>query len=65
MALVVKWLRKTEKYAQTPVIVISTDASAVDRERAMAAGASAFLGKPFSAEDLLQAIENARKERES
>jgi two-component system chemotaxis response regulator CheY len=53
------YVRSSEKHASTPVIVISTDAGSVDRERALAAGASAFLAKPFTAQDLLAAIENA------
>jgi two-component system chemotaxis response regulator CheY len=55
-----RYVRSTEKHADTPVIVISTDASAVDRERAISAGASAFLAKPFTAQDLLDTIAQAR-----
>lgn len=54
------YVRKSEKHAKTPVIVISTDASEVDRDRALKAGASAFLAKPFAAQDLLDAIAKAR-----
>lgn len=56
-----RYVRSTDKHAGTPVIVISTDASAVDRERALSAGASAFLAKPFAAQDLLDTIARARK----
>lgn len=55
-----RYVRSTDKHSGTPVIVISTDASNVDRERAMSAGASAFLPKPFSAQDLLDTIARAR-----
>ena len=56
------YVRKSDKYSKTPVIVISTDASPVDQQRALAAGASAFLAKPFSPEDLLAVIEKSREE---
>lgn len=51
------FVRKSQKNAGTPVLVISSDASAVDAERAMNAGASAFLPKPFTAEELIAAID--------
>jgi two-component system chemotaxis response regulator CheY len=54
------WVRRSERHARTPLIVISTDASAVDRERALTAGASAFLAKPFTAQDLLAVIARTR-----
>ena len=50
------FVRKSRKNAETPVLVISSDASAVDAERAMNAGASAFLPKPFTADQLMAAI---------
>ncbi len=58
------YVRKTEKHADTPLLVISTDASKVDRQRALEAGASAFLAKPFTAQELLETIARARKGRD-
>ncbi len=54
-----RFVRQTERHATTPLIVISTDASTVDRERALAAGADAFLAKPFTGEQLVETIERA------
>jgi len=54
-----RFVRQTERHANTPMIVISTDASTVDRERAIGAGANAFLAKPFSGEQLVATIEAA------
>ena len=51
-----RYVRQSQKHAETPLIVISTDASEIDRERAMLAGASAFLAKPFTAEEFVRAI---------
>lgn len=50
------FVRKSRKNAGTPVLVISSDASAVDAQRALNAGASAFLAKPFTADQLMAAI---------
>ena len=43
----------------TPIIFITAYDNKESRERAMQAGAVAFLGKPFNDEDLLQAIRSA------
>ena len=51
-----KFVRQNERYANTPVIVISTDASSVDTQRAIEAGATAFLAKPFTREQLRDVI---------
>lgn len=51
-----RYVRQSQKHADTPLLVISTDASEIDRERAMKAGASAFLPKPFTSEQFIQAI---------
>jgi CheY-like chemotaxis protein len=53
-------VRGSDRHSETPVIVISTDASKTDQQRAIEAGASAFLAKPFSAEQLLDVIARAR-----
>lgn len=54
-----RFVRQTPRHAETPLIVISSEASAVDMERAMKAGASAFVAKPFTPEEFLQAIRGA------
>ena len=51
-----RFIRQSPRYSKTPLIVISTEGSAVDRERAMAAGAWAFVVKPFSPEELMAVI---------
>lgn len=53
------FVRQTPRHAQTPLVVISTEASAVDKDRAMAAGASSFVAKPFTPEEFLAAIRQA------
>lgn len=57
----VRFVRQNAKFDQTTVIVISTDASTTDTQRAMDAGADAFLAKPFTAEQFLETL--ARVER--
>jgi FixJ family two-component response regulator len=42
-----------------PIIFITAYDNKVSRKRAMQAGAAAFLGKPFSDEELLQTIRSA------
>ena len=45
-----------------PIIVITAHADDVSRARALAAGASAFLPKPFHPDVLLRAIDTAMRE---
>ena len=45
-----------------PTIVITAHADDVSRARALAAGAAAFLRKPFQPDVLLQAIDTAMRE---
>lgn len=54
-----RFVRQTPRHANTPLIVISTEASEVDRDRAMSAGASAFVAKPFTPEEFMAAIQTA------
>lgn len=55
-----RFVRGQAKLADIPVLVISTDASHPDTERAMAAGANAFLAKPFTAAQFLDALGRAK-----
>lgn len=57
-----KFVRDNAKYKGIPVIVISTDSAHKDLRRAKEVGASDFLAKPFTAEELLEVIDRARKE---
>lgn len=54
-----RFVRSNARHRDTPVIVISTDASTVDAQRATTAGASAFVAKPFTGQQLLAAIDAA------
>jgi diguanylate cyclase len=53
---VVRKIRADPALSQTPVVVISALAAAEDRRAALEAGADAFLPKPFTMEELTQAI---------
>lgn len=52
-----RFVRQNARHTNTPVIVISADASETDEQRALSAGASAFLPKPFTADQLLRVID--------
>ena len=55
-----RFVRGQAKFAEIPVLVISTDASHPDTKRALEAGANAFLAKPFTAEQFLEAVARVR-----
>jgi two-component system chemotaxis response regulator CheY len=48
----VAFMRKSEPHRETPLLIISTEASARDRERGLSLGANAYLSKPFTPEQL-------------
>jgi len=52
----ITFLRKSEAHTDTPVILISTEASERDRERGLSLGANAFLSKPFTPEALVALV---------
>jgi len=64
----VNFVRKSEHHKQTPLIIISTQASERDKQRGIALGADSYLAKPFEPEDLralVRAHLSARRGRPS
>ena len=51
-----EWLRRTGDCANIPIIVISGTDPEASRPRALAAGAVAYLPKPFDRQDLVAAV---------
>ena len=52
----IRFIKETERLRRIPIIIISTEAAAPDRHRALALGADDYLAKPFTAEQLRRAI---------
>lgn len=52
----ISMLRRSDRYRSTPVLVISSEASERDKQRALELGADAFLAKPFDADTLLAEV---------
>jgi two-component system chemotaxis response regulator CheY len=48
----VNFIRKSEHHKQTPLIIISTQASERDKQRGITLGADSYLGKPFEPSEL-------------
>jgi len=55
----ISFMRSADAHRDTPVVLISTEASAKDRERGLALGANTFLQKPFGPDDLVGAVRSA------
>ncbi|MGD2058723.1 MAG: response regulator [Anaerolineales bacterium] len=51
-----KWLREHSEQDDLPIHVVSAKAQEADKQAALKAGASGFIAKPFSLEELLQAV---------
>jgi len=52
----ISFMRSAEAHRDTPIVLISTEATPKDRERGMALGANAFLQKPFGTDDLIATL---------
>lgn len=50
-------LRDNEAFAQIPVVIVSTEGKDDDTERALGAGASAYVTKPFQSESILAVVD--------
>ena len=55
----ISFMRSAEAHRDTPVVLISTEASTKDRERGLALGANTFLQKPFGSGELVDAVRYA------
>ena len=53
----IHFIRKSEQYRSTPLIIISTQATERDVERGRKLGADAYVPKPFTSESLREACE--------
>jgi chemosensory pili system protein ChpA (sensor histidine kinase/response regulator) len=56
---ILEWFRRPREGAKIPVIIITGDDSAKNKERAAAVGAAAFFQKPINTEELLATIHKA------
>ena len=52
----VKRIRADESYQAVPILVITTESSAEDRQRAMALGANAYITKPIQAPQVIAKV---------
>ena len=57
----VKRIRSDAAHAQTPIIIITTEGSTEDRQRAMALGANAYITKPIQAPQVIQKVKELLK----
>ncbi|MBN1655108.1 MAG: response regulator [Deltaproteobacteria bacterium] len=56
----ISFMRRIEKYRETPLLIVSTEGSEQTRSRGMALGANAYLQKPFTAEALQKIVADMR-----
>ncbi len=52
----VKRLRADEVYRDVPIVIITTEGAAEDRQRALALGANAYIAKPIQAPQVLAIV---------
>lgn len=54
----INFVKTDSRYKHIPLVIVTTERSAEDRERGLALGASAYITKPFKPEDLQEVITN-------
>lgn len=52
----VSFIRNNQKYAEIPLVIVSTEGSERDRDKGLRLGADAYLAKPFDPEMLRQVV---------
>jgi two-component system chemotaxis response regulator CheY len=52
----INFIRKDERYRHIPLVIVTTERSAEDRDRGLAMGADAYVSKPFKEEELREVI---------
>lgn len=57
----VKRIRSDSQHASVPIIIITTEGSTEDRQRAMALGANAYITKPIQAPQVIQKVKELLK----
>jgi two-component system chemotaxis response regulator CheY len=60
---VIRLMRASEAHTNTPILVVSSEASPRDLERGLSLGADGWLKKPFTPEGLLAAIREILEKR--
>ena len=54
---VLKEVKENPEFSKTPIIMLTSEKGAEDRDYALKLGASTFLNKPFQPPELLSAVE--------
>jgi two-component system chemotaxis response regulator CheY len=57
----VRRIRTDERYKDVPIIVITTEGTSEDRQRAMALGATAYITKPIQAPQVIATVKELLK----
>lgn len=58
----INFVKSNTSYSHIPMIIVTTERSSEDKERGLALGASAYVTKPFKAEELREVISKTLKE---
>lgn len=59
----ISFVRSSPAYKEIPLIIVSTEKSDEDKKRGLALGASSYIVKPFTKEDLITAVKKALEGR--
>jgi two-component system chemotaxis response regulator CheY len=59
----ISFVRSNPAYTRIPLIIVSTEKSDEDKKRGLALGASSYVVKPFSKQELMAAVESVLERR--
>jgi two-component system, chemotaxis family, chemotaxis protein CheY len=57
----VKRIRSDERYKDIPIVIVTTEGGEVDRQRALALGANAYITKPIRAPQVIETVRQLLK----
>jgi len=61
----IRFIRNSERHRSVPIVIVSTQSSKRDEDRAVELGANSFLPKPFQPEEIARAVADCAPERSS
>jgi two-component system chemotaxis response regulator CheY len=57
----IRFVRKSERHASVPILIVSTQSSERDKQKVFELGANSFVAKPFKPDALIQAVAELTK----
>jgi two-component system chemotaxis response regulator CheY len=61
----IRFVRKSERHAGVPILIVSTQSSERDKQKVFELGANRFVAKPFKPDALIQVVSELTKQNDN